>query len=206
MKKNIKILDYGIGNLLSIYQAFERFDINLSFAKNANDLKKADQLILPGVGAFSKAMSKLEDLELIEPINDFARSGKNILGICLGMQMLFEKSYEFGEYTGLGLIKGSVNRIKYQEGYKVPNISWSSLNVHYPDHKIFKNLKEGDSFYFVHSFTPRPLEKKDNIASCKYGNEDLCAIAGYENILGTQFHPEKSGERGLSLIETWLDG
>ena len=124
MKKDIKILDYGIGNLSSIYQAFERFDIEISFAKNAVDIKQADQLILPGVGAFIKGMSKLESLKLVDPIKDFATSGKPILGICLGMQMLFEKSFEFGEHKGLGLIKGSVEKITHQHGYKIPHISW----------------------------------------------------------------------------------
>lgn len=204
MKKNIKILDYGIGNLLSIYKAFNMFDINLSFAKNPLDIKQADQLILPGVGAFSKGMSKLKDQNLIEPLKEFASSGKSMLGICLGMQMLFEKSYEFGEHEGLGFIKGNVTQIDHQPGYKIPHISWSTLDINNTEHKIFKNMKKNDAYYFVHSFTAKPLDIKDNLATCKFGELDLCAIAGHENILGTQFHPEKSGERGISLIETWL--
>lgn len=205
MKKDIKILDYGIGNLSSIYQAFERFDIEISFAKNAVDIKQADQLILPGVGAFIKGMSKLESLELVDPIKDFAASGKPILGICLGMQMLFEKSFEFGEHKGLALIKGSVEKIKYQHGYKIPHISWSNLNIHNENHKIMKNITKHDAFYFVHSYTAKPSQVNNNYATCSFGEENLCAIAGSDNVIGTQFHPEKSGEKGLNLIKSWLD-
>lgn len=205
MKKNIKILDYGVGNLSSIYQAFEKFDVKVSFAKNSRDLKNADQLILPGVGAFSSAMFKLESLDLVEPIKRFASSGKNILGICLGMQILFDKSFEFGEHEGLSLIEGNVEKIMYQEGYKIPNISWSSLNINSKDHNLFNNINENDAFYFVHSFTAKPKNVEKNLATCKFGDQNLCAIAGYENVIGTQFHPEKSGKKGLSLIKNWLN-
>lgn len=205
MRKDIKILDYGVGNLSSIYQAFEKFDVKVSYAKNSKDIMKSDQLILPGVGAFSSAMSKLENLDLVEPIKKFANSGKNILGICLGMQILFEKSYEFGEHQGLALIEGNVEKIKYQNGYKIPNISWSALNINCEDHKIFKNINNDDAFYFVHSFTAKPKNNEKNLATCTFGDQNLCAIAGYENIIGTQFHPEKSGKKGLNLIKNWLD-
>ena len=204
MRKDIKILDYGVGNLSSIYQAFEKFDVKVSYAKNSKDIMEADQLILPGVGAFSSAMSKLENLDLVEPIKKFAISGKNILGICLGMQILFEKSYEFGEHQGLALIEGNVEKIKHQNGYKIPNISWSTLNINCKDHKIFKNTND-DAFYFVHSFTAKPKNIEENLATSTFGDHNLCAIAGYENVIGTQFHPEKSGKKGLNLIKNWLD-
>lgn len=206
----IVIIDYGFGNLFSLANALKSVGIEPIITDNSSVIKSADGLILPGVGAFGDGMKGLSRKGLIRPILEYAQSGKNILGICLGMQFLFDYSEEFGRHKGLGLIKGAVKRIpepKNNENYKIPNIGWSGLER--PEH--FKNWKntvlssseEGAEMYFVHSYVAFPKNKKDILASINYASHMLTAAVKKNNITGVQFHPEKSGMEGLNLLKQW---
>lgn len=194
------IVDYGVGNLFSLKSSLSSLGIAAKLVKSPVELSAADRIILPGVGAFSDAVSKLRETGLFDAIKREAAAGKPILGICLGMQLLFEKSFEFGEYEGLGLIKGEVRPISevVPVGYKIPHMGWNELK--FSDHPLFSEIKKGDCVYFVHSYYGADCPSV--IATTDYGAELTAAVAE-KNVMGCQFHPEKSGSVGLKILKSF---
>ncbi len=200
----IAIIDYGVGNLFSLSSSLKAVGEETVITGDKDIIKKADKLILPGVGAFGDAIEKLKADGLDKLVIEEAVKGKPLLGICLGMQLLFDKSYEFGEYEGLGLIKGDIVPMKGRlpENLKIPHIGWNGLMLK-GNSPIFKDLKDGDCVYFVHSFY---ADNCDNsvIATTEYGL-NITAAAQNKNIFGCQFHPEKSGETGLKILKAFCE-
>ena len=195
----IAIVDYGVGNLFSLCSSLERIGAKAVVSGDASVLETADKLILPGVGAFADAAEKLRTSGLDRVVLAAADSGKDVLGICLGMQLLFERSYEFGEHAGLGLLQGSVVAMQgtIPAELKIPHIGWNALHQK-RQHSLLQNTKEGDCVYFVHSFYASDCEQSV-IATTEYGRELTAAVAR-ENVMGCQFHPEKSGSVGLGIL------
>lgn len=204
----IGVLDYGAGNLKNVCRVLDYLDYSYVLITQAEQFNKIDQLIIPGVGAFAVAMNRLIELGLVDSIQDFAKKGKTILGICLGMQLFFDKSYEFGETEGLGLLSGTVIPIppKGSNGslHKIPHIGWNELIPN--DIAVNKELiSVNDSVYFVHSFMANPSSKKEVIAYCDYHGIEIPALVQRDNIAGCQFHPEKSGPVGLTLFKKLME-
>ena len=200
----VAIIDYGVGNLFSLVSSFKAIGVDAVITGNAEEIKKADKIILPGVGAFGDAIDKLRKTGLDKVIIDEVKNGKELLGICLGMQLLFQKSYEYGEHEGLGLIDGNIKPIEevIPKDLKIPHIGWNSLKLTKPESKIFKYLKDGDFVYFVHSFYGADCDSV--IATANYG-ADLTAAVSKGNVYGCQFHPEKSGEVGLKILKAFCE-
>ena len=197
----IAIIDYGVGNLFSLSSSFKSIGADTVVTGDPEVIKKAEKLILPGVGAFSDAARKLRETGMDKAVCREAAAGKPLMGICLGMQMLFEKSFEYGEHQGLGLLKGSVVAIDLPKEYKIPHIGWNALQFK-KDSQLLKYIKEGDCVYFVHSY--HAVECQDSlIATTEYGKE-LTAMVGKGKVFGCQFHPEKSGEVGLNILKAFL--
>ena len=201
----IAIIDYGVGNLFSLVSSFAYIGEDAKLTSDIDEIRAADRIILPGVGAFEDAAKKLRDSGLDKVVIESAREGKPLLGICLGMQMLFERSYEYGEHEGLGLIRGSVKpmRDKIPAELKIPQIGWNSLRFHGERSPLFKYINEGDFVYFVHSYYGADCDES-LIASTEYGAQITAAVAS-GNVYGTQFHPEKSGEVGLSILKAFCE-
>ena len=200
----IAIVDYGVGNLFSLKSSLAAVGEDAVVTAAPQTLCAADTIILPGVGAFEDAARKLRDSGLAELIKDLARAGKPLMGICLGMQMLFEKSYEYGEHEGLGLIPGAVRPIRdvIPADYKIPHIGWNGLRFR-GEHPLFAGLSEGDCVYFVHSFYAADCDDAV-IATAEYGAELTAAVAK-GNVMGCQFHPEKSGTVGLAILRAFAE-
>ena len=200
----IAIIDYGVGNLFSLSSSFKAIGEETVITGDAELIKKADKLILPGVGAFGDAVKKLRDTGLDKVIIEEANSGKPLMGICLGMQMLFDKSYEYGTHNGLGLISGEVVPMegKIPENLKIPHIGWNELHFD-KENPLFKYVKEGDCVYFVHSYYAENCDSS-LIATAEYGKELTAAVAK-GNIFGCQFHPEKSGNVGLGILKAFCE-
>jgi glutamine amidotransferase len=199
----IGIVDYNMGNLASVQNAFAKIGAQTVVESDPKKFKEYDKLILPGVGAFGDAMSHLRERNMIDAIKEFAASSKPILGICLGMQLLFESSEEFGEHEGLGLIKGKVvafDTSKFEETLKVPHMGWNRMFT--KEHPLFKGLDEEHYLYFVHSFHAVCESEEDSIGKTFYGYEFTSAVA-HGNIMGIQPHPEKSHENGLKILENF---
>ena len=200
----IAIIDYGVGNLFSLRSSLNKIGADTVVTADPAVIASADKLILPGVGAFADAAKKLRDSGLDKVIKAEAAAGKPIMGICLGMQMLFEKSYEYGEHEGLGLLKGSVVPMEgsIPANLKIPHIGWNALKFE-KESKLFKYIKEGDCVYFVHSFYASGCEDS-LIATAEYGRELTAAVAR-DNVMGCQFHPEKSGDVGLNILRAFCE-
>ena len=198
----IAIVNYGVGNLFSLASSFGAIGEDAAVTSNPDDLKTADRIILPGVGAFEDAAKKLVSSGLAQPLIDESLAGKPVLGICLGMQLLFTKSYEFGEHDGLNLIPGSVRAIAevIPEGLKIPQMGWNSLHITQSG-GVFANTREGEHVYFVHSYSAR-CEDKYITATTEYG-ADIVAAVQSGNVYGVQFHPEKSGNVGLRILRAF---
>ena len=201
----IAVVDYGVGNLFSLSSSLAAIGTEVVVTGDADVIRAADKILLPGVGAFEDAIAKLRASGLDEVVCEEARKGKPLLGICLGMQLLFEKSYEFGEFEGLGLIEGAVRPIAdvIPADYKIPHIGWNALHLVGEKSPIFQYLNDGDHVYFVHSFYAADCEK-NVIATSEYGAELTAAVAK-DNIFGCQFHPEKSGPVGLSILRAFAE-
>ena len=201
----IAIVDYGVGNLFSLRCSLEYIGAKAAVTGSAADLAAADKIILPGVGAFGDAAEKLRSSGLYETVLSQARSGKPLMGICLGMQLLFQKSYEFGEHEGLGLLKGEIRPLAdvVPAGYKIPQMGWNALRFHGEKHPLFRYINEGDCVYFVHSYYAAGCEES-LIASVEYGTGVTAAVAK-GNVSGCQFHPEKSGDVGLNILRAFCD-
>lgn len=200
----IAIVDYGVGNLFSLNSSLELIGAESIVTSDPQVLRSADKILLPGVGAFEDAARKLRDSGLADLLKELAAEGKPLLGICLGMQMLFERSYEYGEHEGLGLIPGSVKPIRdvIPTDYKIPHIGWNGLHLN-GDCPIFNTIREGDCVYFVHSFYATGCEPYVT-ATADYGAELTAAVAK-GTVYGCQFHPEKSGKVGLSILKAFAD-
>ena len=198
------IIDYGVGNLFSLSRSLEFLGLDSVITSDKNVIRGADRVILPGVGAFEDAAKKLKEYGLFDEVKDIAKSGKPLLGICLGMQLLFDKSYEFGEHEGLGLIPGEVCPLRgdIPDDLKVPHIGWNSLKL-LKDSPLFKYSKEGDYVYYVHSFYAKSC-LESTIATSEYGVQVTGAVQK-DNVYGTQFHPEKSGEAGLRMLRAFAE-
>ena len=200
----IAILDYGVGNLFSLVSSFRMIGADAVVTGDPEVIRSADKLILPGVGAFADAAKKLRDSGLDRVLREEVEKGKEIMGICLGMQLLFEKSYEYGEHEGLGLLKGSVVPMegRIPADLKIPHIGWNALHFQKP-HKLMKYIKEDDCVYFVHSYYAENCEDS-LLATAEYGKE-LTAMVGKNNVMGCQFHPEKSGQVGLNILRAFCE-
>ena len=200
----IAIIDYGVGNLFSLSSSFKAIGFDTIVTGDPEVIRKADKLILPGVGAFEDAVAKLRNSGLDKVITSQVAGGKKLLGICLGMQMLFEKSYEYGVHNGLGLIKGKVIPMEnnISSDLKIPHIGWNALNFKGTS-PLFKYINDGDHVYFVHSYYANNCDNSV-IATTEYGNELTAAVAK-DNIFGCQFHPEKSGEVGLNILKAFCE-
>jgi glutamine amidotransferase len=199
MTARIAILDYGMGNLRSVEKALEHVGAVATITSDAAAVRDADGVILPGVGAFPKAMERVRDLELDELIAERLDAGVPILGICLGLQLLFDSTTELGGAAGLGLLPGEVGELE-AEGLKVPHIGWSPVRWE-RDSKLSEGIESETPFYFVHSFAPRP-QVGDLLGSAEYGSRFACA-AERDNVYGVQFHPEKSSSAGLRLLSNF---
>ena len=200
----IAIIDYGVGNLFSLSSSFKKIGADIVVTSDKSVIEKADKIILPGVGAFADAAKKLRDSGLDKVLIEAAKNGKKIMGICLGMQLLFEKSFEYGEHEGLGLLKGQVIPMENTilTNLKIPHIGWNALHFKRTS-PLFKYLNENDCVYFVHSFYATDCEDSV-IATAEYGNE-LTAAVQKDNIYGCQFHPEKSGNVGLNILRAFCE-
>ena len=200
----IAIVDYGVGNLFSLKSSFAAIGAEVTVAADKESIRNADKIILPGVGAFGDAAQKLRDSGLDEVLKAEAAAGKPLMGICLGMQLLFDKSYEYGEHEGLGLISGTVKPIAdvIPKELKIPHIGWNPLHLHGKS-PIFEHIKENDCVYFVHSFYAADCGP-NVIATAEYGAELTAAVAN-KNVFGCQFHPEKSGSVGLSILKAFVE-
>ncbi len=200
----IAIVDYNMGNLASVQNAFASLGEDTVVVSDPTKFKDYDKLILPGVGAFGDAMEHLRERNMIDAIKDYAASGKYMLGICLGMQLLFESSEEFGKHEGLGLIKGDVKAFdvtKFSEPLKVPHMGWNRMFTQ--QHPLFENLDEEHYLYFVHTYHVNCSNKEDIIGRTNYGYEFTSAVS-HKNIMGLQPHPEKSHKNGLKILENFI--
>ena len=201
----IAIIDYGVGNLFSLKSSLAALCIDAKVTGDPDEIRLSDKIILPGVGAFADAAKKLRDCKLDAVLKEEAARGKPILGICLGMQLLFETSYEYGEHRGLGLIPGNVRPIAdvVSNEFKIPHIGWNRLSFPKTKSPIFRYLNEGDFVYFVHSYYCADCTEHV-IATTEYGAQ-LTAAAQNKNVYGCQFHPEKSGEVGLNILRAFAE-
>lgn len=201
----IAIIDYGVGNLFSLKSSFAAIGADVVVTSDPAVIASAERIILPGVGAFEDAAAKLRASGLDKVIYSEVEKGKPLLGICLGMQMLFERSYEYGEHKGLGLIPGSVKPIKddVSADLKIPHIGWNPLHMSNPKDELFKYIEDGDCVYFVHSYYACDCDEYV-IATAEYGKE-LTAAVRNKNVWGAQFHPEKSGKVGLMMLKAFCE-
>lgn len=206
----ITIVDYGLSNLLSVRRAIERCGTTAQVTNDYHDILRATKIILPGVGAFHNGMNSLKKLELDKALQDVSHNGVPILGICLGMQMLMEESEENGRCAGLGLIRGCVKRIvpytNDEHFLRIPHIGWSTLKIENSmlEKSIVDKSINNCDVYFVHSYAVKPKYKENVLATVQYGGYEICAIIGKDNIWGCQFHPEKSGEVGLKILNNYI--
>lgn len=199
----IAIIDYQMGNLRSVQKGFERVGHAAAITSDPHTIAKAKKLVLPGVGAFADAIAELKRRELVGPINDAIAAGKPFLGICLGLQLLFDRSYEDGEHQGLGIIPGDVVRFDIPEEYKVPHMGWNQVNFSRKA-PIFDGIADGSHFYFVHSYHVVPKDKSVVDGQANYP-DPFCATIWRENLYATQFHPEKSQSDGLRVLRNFAE-
>ena len=202
----IAIIDYGVGNLFSLASSLSSLGFDAVVTGDPAVIRKADRLILPGVGAFGDAADKLRENGLDELIRDEVSRGKELLGICLGMQLLFEKSNEYGVHRGLGLLKGEVVPLEgmIDPTLKIPHIGWNALTFVKPDCRLFRGIREGDFVYFVHSFHAVGCE--DSLSATSEYGIPVTAVVAKDNVFGCQFHPEKSGKVGLAILAAFAGG
>ena len=200
----LAIIDYGVGNLFSIKSSFARVGVEAVVTSDKKIIQNADHVMLPGVGAYCDAAKKLRETGLGELVKEEVKKGKPVMGICLGMQMLFEKSYEYGEHEGLGILKGQIIPMKgyVNKDLKVPHIGWNALHIE-RDGRLLKYCKEGDCVYYVHSYFATNC-KESVIATSEY-DKPLTAAVEKDNVFGCQFHPEKSGEVGLNILRAFCE-
>ena len=201
----IAIVDYGVGNLFSLVSSLKALGLEAEVTGDAGRLRAADRIILPGVGAFGDARRKLDDTGLVPVLLEEAER-KPLLGICLGMQLLFDRGFEYGEHPGLGLVPGQVVDLHQDladQTLKVPHMGWNSLQI-LQDDPLFRHVRDGEYVYYVHSFYARDCTES-TLATSQYGNVDVTGVVRRRNVYGTQFHPEKSGDTGLRLLRAFAE-
>jgi len=197
----IAVIDYGMGNLRSVQKALEEVGARTKVTSDASDIRRCSKVVFPGVGSFGDAMKELKRRGLIEPIKSAIADGKPFLGLCLGLQLLFEKSEEAPGVKGLSVLKGEVKRFRFPKGgLKVPHMGWNSVKT---KGRIFKGVPDGSYFYFVHSYYVKPKDKKVIIATTGYGIDFASGVAS-RNVYGLQFHPEKSQALGLKILKNFV--
>lgn len=206
--KKIAIIDYGVGNLFSLNKAFEKYTKSVKVTEEIEDIENSDAIVLPGDGSFKAGIEGLNKRNLTTTITNFARSGKPVLGICLGAQLLFSSGYEFGYCKGLNLVNGDVKLFpKLKKEAKIPHIGWDKIYAgpkHNWESGILKNIPQNSDMYFVHSYILLPKNKKDVLANSTYYGFEYCVAVKLHNIHGLQFHPEKSGTHGLAIIKNFV--
>ena len=207
--KKITIIDYGAGNILSLKRAFEFLSINAEVTSDLKKIQKSSYLILPGDGAFGYAVKNLKKKKIFNLLSEHINKSRPLLGICLGMQLLFTESNEFGNHKGLNFIKGKIIKISSKDHVpKIPAIGWSKIKLQ-TNNKMIKNINlnifDNKSFYFVHSFKAIPSNKDNLLGFYYHGKSKVAALVGKDNVFGTQFHPEKSGKIGLELIKKFVN-
>ena len=205
----ITIIDYEMGNLRSVEKAFEKLGFDARVSSNPGDLLTTDKIVLPGVGAFKDCITNLREGGFVEPLLRHVEAGKALLGICVGMQMLFDESEEFGCHKGLGLISGKVTRfpagmVEGGERLKVPHMGWNTIQVK-REAPLFRGIEEGSYVYFVHSYYCAADNPDDVAASCRYGDIEFSAAIWRDNLMATQFHPEKSQDVGLKIFRNFAE-
>jgi imidazole glycerol-phosphate synthase subunit HisH len=204
----ITIIDYQMGNLRSVQKAFENVGAQATISSDPQEIAGAEQLVLPGVGGFGEAIQELRRRDLESPIKDFVASGRPMLGICLGLQLLFETGYEGGTHRGLGILEGDVVRFSGPlyggtGGLKVPHMGWNQV-IKTADIPLLRDIADGTHFYFVHSYFVQPADPGIIALSCDYGQR-FCAMVAKDNLVATQFHPEKSQADGLKLLKCFAE-
>jgi glutamine amidotransferase len=209
----VTIIDYGVGNLLSVQRGLEQCGAKVLLSSDAKEILASQRVVLPGVGAFPKAMEALHNLNLVSAIQEFAKLDKPLLAICLGMQLLMDESEEFGLTQGLGLIPGRVVQVPHTDSQgnsvKIPHIGWNDLKTSNSKRgwsgTLLENNQNGDAVYFVHSFMAQPFDPEDLLAHVEYGSDRISAVTLRNKITGCQFHPEKSGEVGLRILKRFVE-
>ncbi len=201
----VAIVDYGVGNLFSLRSSLLAIGEETAVTAEAEEIRAADRVILPGVGAFADAARKLRESGLEETVKEAAKAGKPFLGICLGMQLLFDRSFEYGEHPGLGLLRGEIRPIaeRIPKGLKIPQMGWNALTFRKKECPLFREIREGDYVYFVHSYSA--VNCDDSLAAVTEYGAELTACVWKENIFGCQFHPEKSGKTGLAILKAFCE-
>ncbi len=202
MQPRIVIIDYGMGNLRNVERGFERIGFEAKVTRNKKEIQRASAIVLPGVGAFRDCMINLEKYGLIEPLLRAIEKGKPYLGICLGLQILFSESEEFGFHKGLDLIKGRVVKFKPDPEHKVPHMGWNTVEIE-RESPILQGIVSGDFFYFVHSYYVLPEETQWSLTVTNYGRSFVSSI-WKDNLFATQFHPEKSQQKGLRILDNFV--
>lgn len=200
----IIIIDYGMGNLRSVQKAIEHVGYNAIISADPHQIARADKVILPGVGAFRDAIQAIHQHQLTEVIHEFVKSGKPFMGICLGLQLLFDLSYEDGEYAGLGIVPGKVRRFPPATDLKVPHMGWNQLQTTEPRSRFLNDVPDDAWFYFVHSYYVDPEDPSWIAATTNYG-QDFVSVIAKDNVFATQFHPEKSQAAGLQLLKNFIN-
>ncbi|WP_237225744.1 imidazole glycerol phosphate synthase subunit HisH [Rubinisphaera sp. JC750] len=200
----IHIIDYGMGNLRSVAKGFEKVEAEARICSDPAELASAEKIVLPGVGAFRDAIAHLNDQGFTQPLLDYIASGRPFLGICLGLQLLFDKSYEDGEYDGLGVIPGNVVKFKESPGLKIPHMGWNQLSNRRDDNPLFVGIPDDAWFYFVHSYHVVPTEEAVVAARTGHGDDVVAAIRR-DNMFAVQFHPEKSQQNGLQILKNFAN-
>lgn len=206
-QKKVAIIDFGMGNIFSVKLACEQVGLEAFLTQSKGEVFKADALILPGVGAFGDAMKVLKNLDLVDPIKESALSGKPFMGVCLGLQLLMTRSFEFGEHEGLNIIEGDVVPLSSQkEKVKIPQVGWnriSFVNPQVSQNPFFQDIPDGEYMYFVHSLHVVPKKRESVLTTTQYGENLFCSSLAYKNIFACQFHPERSGVKGLKIYENF---
>jgi len=210
MSKKVVIIDFQLGNLFSVHQACLNFRIDAVISSDKSIVLNADAIILPGVGAFGDAMNSLIKLDLVKPIQDFVSGGKPFMGVCLGLQLLFTESEEFGSHKGLNIIKGTVKKFPAFDSdhlkIRVPQIAWNQISQKKTWSRTpLKGIREEEYMYFVHSYYVCPENTDDTLAETTYGGLQYCSAVSKNNIFATQFHPEKSAAEGLKIYKNWIE-
>ncbi|MGK7894139.1 MAG: imidazole glycerol phosphate synthase subunit HisH [Xenococcus sp. (in: cyanobacteria)] len=199
----IAVIDYDMGNLHSACKGLEKAGAITNVTDSAEDIAQADAVVLPGVGAFDPAMQHIRDRKLAEPIKNAIASGKPFLGICLGLQILFDSSEE-GTEAGLGIIRGRVKRFRSEPGITIPHMGWNQLELSQANCPLWQNIKSGSDVYFVHSYYVDPLEKSVAAATVTHGSQKITAAIAKDNLMAVQFHPEKSSDTGLQILSNFV--
>lgn len=207
MSASVSVINYEMGNLFSVRRALEYCGGKVEFVSDPAHLKSADRVVLPGVGAFGDGISSLKKIGFVDALRDFSSTGRPLLGICLGMQLLFDSSEEFGSHEGLSIVPGKVVRLpaiaKDGAALRIPHVGWSALKLERPS-QLLEGAAPGDSVFFVHSYMVTGIAPESVVASSNYGGHDFPAVIQVGAVSGCQFHPEKSGKVGLNIISNFL--